>query len=166
MFNFFIRLCNGMLINDVLRFMTPLLSFGVILDLKIVTYPFWKNLKIFLFAILKCLNRNCWFWITVIDIFFLISLILKFMIMIHWFWSLWCVNDVFLFDQQVNQSKGSHYDSMSDSETDDAWRAVLLSRTKLNEVKQRLRNLEEDDQFTKNSVELVIKTSFLQQNMY
>ena len=44
---------------------------------------------------------------------------------------------------------------MSDSETDDAWRAVLLSRTKLNEVKQRLRNLEEDDQFTKNPVELV-----------
>ena len=71
---------------------------------------------------------------------------------------------MFLFDQQVNQSKGSHYDSMSDSETDDAWRAVLLSRTKLNEVKQRLRNLEEDDQFTKNPVELVIKTSFLQQN--
>ena len=63
---------------------------------------------------------------------------------------------MFLFDQQVNQSKGSHYDSMSDSETDDAWRAVLLSRTKLNEVKQRLRNLEEDDQFTKNPVELVI----------
>ena len=62
---------------------------------------------------------------------------------------------MFLFDQQVNQSKGSHYDSMSDSETDDAWRAVLLSRTKLNEVKQRLRNLEEDDQFTKNPVELV-----------
>ena len=53
------------------------------------------------------------------------------------------------------QVKGSHYDSMSDSETDDAWKAVLLSRTKLNEVKQRLRNLEEEDQFTKNSVELV-----------
>ena len=49
---------------------------------------------------------------------------------------------------------------MSDSEADDAWKAVLLSRTKLNEVKQRLRNLEEDDQFTKNSVELVIKTQF------
>ena len=44
---------------------------------------------------------------------------------------------------------------MSDSETDDAWKAVLLSRTKLNEVKQRLRNLEEEDQFTQNSVELV-----------
>ena len=56
----------------------------------------------------------------------------------------------------LHQVKGSHYDSMSDSETDDAWRAVLLSRTKLNEVKQRLRNLEEDDQFTKNPVELVI----------
>ena len=53
------------------------------------------------------------------------------------------------------QVKGSHYDSMSDSETDDAWKAVLLSRTKLNEVKQRLRNLEEEDQFTQNSVELV-----------
>ena len=50
---------------------------------------------------------------------------------------------------------------MSDSESDDAWRAVLLSRTKLNEVKQRLRNLEEDDQFTKNPVELVIKSSIL-----
>lgn len=46
---------------------------------------------------------------------------------------------------------------MSDSEaSDDAWKAVLLSRTKLNEVKQRLRNLEEDDQFINNSVELVI----------
>ena len=106
-------------------------------------------------------------WIEIVDfgsqwcdIFFLISLIFEVHDMIHWFWSLWCVNDVFLFDQQVNQSKGSHYDSMSDSETDDAWRAVLLSRTKLNEVKQRLRNLEEDDQFTKNPVELVIKTSF------
>ena len=44
---------------------------------------------------------------------------------------------------------------MSDSEADDAWKAVLLSRTKLNEVKQRLRNLEEDDQFTKNNVDLV-----------
>ena len=54
------------------------------------------------------------------------------------------------------QVKGSHYDSMSDSEaSDDAWKAVLISRTKLNEVKQRLRNLEEDDQFTKNSVDLV-----------
>ena len=108
-----------------------------------------------LFAVLKCLNGNCWLWIIVIDIFFLISLILKFMIWYIDFEVLWCVNDVFLFDQQVNQSKGSHYDSMSDSETDDAWRAVLLSRTKLNEVKQRLRNLEEDDQFTKNPVELV-----------
>ena len=62
-----------------------------------------------------------------------------------------CVINNYLF----YKVKGSHYDSMSDSETDDAWKAVLLSRTKLNEVKQRLRNLEEEDQFTKNSVELV-----------
>ena len=66
--------------------------------------------------------------------------------------SLVITNLNFFFRLQV---KGSHYDSMSDSETDDAWKAVLLSRTKLNEVKQRLRNLEEEDQFTQNSVELV-----------
>ena len=109
-----------------------------------------------MFAVIICFNGNCWFWIIVM--WYIFPNIIDFEVhdMIHCFWSLWCVNDVFLFDQQVNQSKGSHYDSMSDSETDDAWRAVLLSRTKLNEVKQRLRNLEEDDQFTKNPVELVI----------
>lgn len=52
--------------------------------------------------------------------------------------------------------KGSHYDSLSDSEIDDTWKAVLQSRTKLNEVKHRVRNLEEDDQFTKNTEELVL----------
>ena len=49
---------------------------------------------------------------------------------------------------------------MSDSEMDDAWKAVLKSRTKLNEVKQRLRNLEEDDSFVNNSDDLV-SNSFL-----
>ena len=68
-------------------------------------------------------------------------------------WKITCHNQFKLFFRL--QVKGSHYDSMSDSETDDAWKAVLLSRTKLNEVKQRLRNLEEEDQFTQNSVELV-----------
>ncbi len=53
------------------------------------------------------------------------------------------------------QAKGSHYDSMSDSEMDDKWKAILNSRTKLNEVKMRLRNLEEDDHFIVNSEELV-----------
>ena len=150
-----------------LRFLPPnVWLFGVTLDLKSLHILSEKNLKYFCL-----LSSNAWteivdFRSQWLDIFFLISLILKFMIWYIDFEVLWCVNDVFLFDQQVNQSKGSHYDSMSDSETDDAWRAVLLSRTKLNEVKQRLRNLEEDDQFTKNSVELVIKTSFLQQNMY
>jgi len=61
--------------------------------------------------------------------------------------------------------KGSHYDSHSDSENDDNWKAVLLSRTKLNEVKQRLRNLEEEDQFTKNSVELTILKDVCYENI-
>ena len=38
------------------------------------------------------------------------------------------------------------YDSVSESELDDAWRVALQSRTKLNEVKQRFRNMQDEEE--------------------
>ena len=51
-----------------------------------------------------------------------------------------------ILNLQINFQVREVYDSVSESELDDAWRVALHSRTKLNEVKQRFRNMQDDEE--------------------